>query len=248
MPPRRSRRSAPEEEEGVDSAATAAEWKMASAVKTVYIVERSRWETVSTGIASTYIPPSSYDGTPPITLCGEVVLQKAQPSVWVKLVRWCEEQSVHPESYVALIFSSFSPMRRRPPEPHQLMSEVYLRVWDENLPKLSERVRVALVVQKAAAENRFARIRVSDPKTKPEDAWVEVLVDGTLAISALFRYCLAKMIGGKRFEKIAASYEDEAVLEFQRFRKWYKLHWGALLPKGFSRFAREQYPFLLSKL
>jgi hypothetical protein len=71
-----------------------------------------------------------------------------------------------------------------------------------------------------------------------------VLFDETLNMSALFRYCFAD---GQKIERVKDEYREQAVLQYMRHPKAYDFIWGTLLPKGFSKFARQTYLEMISQ-
>lgn len=217
---------------------------LAARVKDCYIRERSRWESIKVGSPVAYHPPNDYDGAEPLLLGGEVVMKPGRKSEWLKLADWCERHKIDPETYVTVVFTNLRITRKRAPEPNQITKGFYLDLWDDNIPKLSERIRVELVTQTSIAEGRWARIRLSYEDVTSLEAWAEVLCDVNLSLSPLFRYCIAKRIGGKRFNKIARRFEVQAMLGFMRFRAWYEKHWAAILPTGFGDEAAQQRPYL----
>jgi hypothetical protein len=212
-------------------------------VRTCYAQERTRWETMKAGTRVDYVVPKSFDGRPAVTVEGECVLEKAKAPVWVTLANWFREQKIHPETYIRLTFDRLTHEPERAPEPIQLKSAKYLDQWNKHKDGIAKHIGVALVVERQQAEIAYGGLRAGG--VEPETAWAHVLTSDGLELSALFRYCLAVRLGGKRFDRVAAYFEPAAILQFERYRKIYKVQWAGLLPKGFAARSRRIYPHLL---
>ncbi len=218
---------------------------VAKLVKLCYIGERSRWESLHAGRHVPYRPPSRYDGAAPLCVDGDedAVVVKAKPNEWIKLARRMQQEGLPPEAYIRLQFELLSPIDEVAPEPAQLCGDRYLSRWRQNKDLVSDRIRLDLKRQLATAEASYgARRSVGIGKF---DAWEVVLANKGLELSPLFRYCYATILGGRRFERLAACFEDQAVLQFERNRDDYLRWWYRLLPPGFSDRARDMYPYLL---
>lgn len=228
----------PEEEGGLTDPA-------ARRVKFCYARERTRWESLRAGKDVKYVMPSRYDGLPAKTVEGEYVAEKRLKSVWLTLARWFSEREIDPETYINLQFDMLTTEDTYAPEPLQLMSPKYQARWRTCKHKIGERLRVQLVVQKRQAEREFAYLRATG--CSPKKAWANALVTDGLALSPLFRYCLAVRLGGKTFDRLASCFEHDAVLQFERYRDFYAVYWAGLLPRDFAERSRRLYPELSSE-
>lgn len=216
-------------------------------VKHCYGRSRSHLESLRAGERVDYIYPSRYDGRAAVTIDGDdgVVIEKAVPSVWNAVADWLLARDINPEAYIDMQFSAIGPGERIP-EPAQLITPKCLKRWETGKRMLEERARISVIVEKQIAEGAYAMWN-SNIKN-PKGAWAYVLADTELALSPLFRYCIAFRMKGKVFDDIADLYESRAIFQFQRARVAYKKYWKAILPKGFSKYAREIYPQLLLRL
>ena len=214
-------------------------------VKLIYGRERSRWETLKAGEQVSYVFPKRYDGEPPKTIEHQLVLEKGTKSEWVRLTKWLQEHGIPAAPFMSLVFDHLMTTEKRAPEPYQLRTKKYLRLWNKYKDRAEERIRLALVSQNEVAARHTAAWRTAGRSS--EDAWVIVLTNLGLELSPLFRYCVASALGGKRFRRIAARFHADAIMQFERYRKFYLAHWDFLLPKGFASGSRRAYPHLLSR-
>ncbi len=214
-------------------------------VKTCYTVERQRWERLKTGDKVKYVPPRKYDGVKAITIEGTEV-EPSKASVWWKIIVWCQARYIPPEEYVRVCFHGM-PNGDCAPEPAQLLGPKYEAKWKKLWSKKEEMLRVSLQWQKDTAKTRIV-VRQKLYKQEPEASFKHVLTDGNVDLSPLFRYCLAKSIGGPVMRKVAQTFKAEAILQFECYRKLYKKVWAAELPKGFSAMSKRVYPLVLAKL
>lgn len=210
------------------------------AVRDAYCVQRSRWESIRERAVIVYKPPESYDGRPPITVDGELVLDKAKPSIWRKLADWFAERQINPDVYMRVQFASLPQDARRVPEPAQIISDRYLQVWSVGKDDIANRVRLALRNEKGIADDKITSFQ-SKYGFKAEDAYAGTLTLATLGLSPLFRYCLARSIRGERFKKIARRWRRMAVLQYMAERHFYLELWASILPKGFDELAVKRH-------
>lgn len=219
-------------------------------VKVVYTQERGRWESVHAGHPIRYKPPAVYDGRAAVRVDDSEAadIEKARSSVWTRIVAWCDARNIPPEAYVRQCFANIPLKLENPPEPAQLLGEKYLAVWKKTRGKRREIITQALVTQKQTAA-RHMTIQQSVYGETAEFAQLYVLYEGaSLALSPLFRYCLAVGIGGKDMRRLARRLEAEAILQFETSRVLYKNCWADVLPKGFAKLSATVYPYLLAKL
>jgi hypothetical protein len=222
-------------------------------VKLAYVAERSNWESARRGQVVCYRPPRSYDGLPARTVDGEegdgkAVVVPATRNEWQRLFNWLEEHRVPVEPYLALQFDLLGPEVRYPPEPWQLRGDKYLDRWRKYEPRIHQRVALELAAQKRIADNAY-RLAEADGET-PVECWATVLATSHLELSPLFRYCLASRLAvemaGERFRQVALRWEGLAVVQFERYRRYYLRHWKSFLPKGFAARARQAFAGLIA--
>lgn len=210
--------------------------ELAAAVKAAYVRERTVLQTLSAGTESRYRPPKRYDGLPEVTDDDGNVIEKAVPSAWYKLARFFRDNQLEPDEFVRAVFSDRA-FDTRPPEPSQLRSARAWASWEAYLASNRACLQAEFVTQKA-----IARGKVSYHQTYSgldyEGSHIYVVLDPDLALSPLFRYCLAATLGGVRLERAAKRFEAAACLQYSRYPKVYREVWGEFIPKGFAGLSR----------
>ena len=220
---------------------------LAERVKRCYIREREKWESRKQGRPVVYKPDPGYYGKGAVMVDNDedAVLTKAIPSVWHKLALALRAKDIHPETYIQILFSLRTHEDRRVPEPMQLLTPECMEIWERHKDKVAEDIGMALRIQRRLAEQEFDYFKSG--QVSSEICWERVLSERGIELSALFRYCLAFHLGGKRFTPIATSYEAEAMMQFERHRDLYRQIWGNFLPMDFAERSRQMYPELLAE-
>lgn len=217
-------------------------------LRQVYTLARMRWESIRSGRQTKYVPPRSYDGRGSAKLEGELIVQRKTPSEWNRLAKWFEEEGINGEEYIRYVFSSL-PHDLYPPEPRQLRSAKYADEWEKVKDKLIDQMRLELNMQQELASGELI-VRQKVYEESYLFAARMTIGSGHLALSPLFRYCLARQLAdqlqSKKLLKMAGRLEAEAVWQFEQHRSLYKKVWKDILPKGFSARSREFYPELLA--
>lgn len=217
--------------------------KFSRYVRQAYIAERIEWDRVRTGVRSVYRPAARYDGKPPVETDDGVVLEPGTESVWLRLAKFFLEHRIDPPAYIRIQFEE-ADNREYAPNPDQLVSPKSLYRWKKAVSNKEREIKLALESQIELASGNIIMLQAYADKTV-EDASALTLLNIGLELSALFRYCLALSIGGKRFRQIARRFEVGACLQFERFREFYLRHWAKVLPAGFKERSRLINDFLL---
>lgn len=213
---------------------------LSARIRAAYVREREAFETRELGEPYRYRVPRRYDGVPPVETEDGVELDRGTRSVWLRLAReFFGPGGIDPDLYIRIQFEHV-PFGRRPPEPNQLGSAGRVRTWERAFAAKEEEVRLALQLESEIAKMWISYHQRMVGRLK-EDSYEIVLLDTALELSPLFRYCLARSIGGLRFRRIAKRYEIGACVQYRRYRAYYKRHWGGVLPAGFSRHSRQVY-------
>lgn len=215
-------------------------------IRSCYKQERTRWEAMKEGKPVEYKIPRAYDGRPGVSVEGEHTLVKAAPSQWSLLQKWCDEYGIVPESFIRIAFRAL-PVSGHAPEPAQLRSQKFLAKWRDLIEELPEELGTALTNEKRIAANEIA-VRQRIQGDTYEYACVQTLTASHLAMSPLFRYCLAHNINTKKTRKVAGKLEAQAILQFECYPTLYAKAWAAVLPDGFAERAKELYPYILTRL
>lgn len=211
--------------------------RLAFRIREIYIRERSASEQLLFGGEYRYRPPRSYDGPHEMT-----EQQVAAGSVWYKMMVFYVAHKIDEHAFIAYMFGRAEPGGRLP-EPNMLYGPKSLAKWEKAQAEKGREIETTLVVQRRIAMANIAFLQRLAGKSATE-SFERTIVDTTLALSGLFRYCLASSIPGKRFRRLAAYYEGDACLQFERYRKYYKRHWKDFLPVGFIKRSRKVYAML----
>jgi hypothetical protein len=207
------------------------EQMMVAQIRRVYIEERSMFESMLNNAQVRYKPPKRYDGIPAVVVDGEGS-QPAVPAVWLQMARKFIAKQIDPLLFIPAVFS-YIELGRRPPEPLQVVSDKYIERWPKMRAGQSETIRLALQMEQALARRELAIYKLLGKKDNIT-AHEIVLLDEGLALSPLFRYCLALAVGGKSMKQIAQRYVAEACLQYDRYREFYLCHWKGILPPKFK--------------
>ena len=217
-------------------------------LRQVYTLARMRWESMKSGRQTKYIPSSAYNGRGEIKLEGALRVERKRPSEWNKLAKWCEAEDIDGSEYIRYVFSAL-PHDLSPPEPRQLRSHKYADEWEKVKDKQIDQMRLELNMQQELASGELI-VRQKVYEESYLFAARMTIGSGHLALSPLFRYCLARQLAdqlqSKKLLKMAGRLEAKAVWQFEQHRSLYKKVWKDILPKGFSARSREFYPELLA--
>lgn len=221
--------------------ATTALAALAARIRVWYEEARSAYESLLTGARVRYRAPRRYAGV--AARCMEedesVVLERAVPPVWDKLAAFFLARKIDAALYIRVQFEPAQLKLRAAPEPHQLITEARLAAYEERKQKLGPALATALASQKEIAAMEIAAVE-GDGRSS-EDACAATLVNTSVELSPLFRYCLARSMPGERFRAIAKLYVYAAVRQFMCYREHYCAHWRAWLPSGFPAMAEALY-------
>jgi hypothetical protein len=224
------RRSAPHAEE---SDRLPALDRDAILVRQTYIEERSAFESLREGVTIRYKVPSEFDGRRAQMTEESVIIRAGKLPIWIKLAREFATRRIDPQEYIRTQFERLDSLEARITEPPQLFSERCLARWDLAVSKRGETFALALHVQKTLARDSILSVQYQY-NLRGDDAYANVLLDPQLALSSLFRYCLALSIGGPRMRQVARRFEVGACIQYQRYRRHYKRYWKEFLPVGFA--------------
>jgi hypothetical protein len=235
------------------------ELRLAAAIREHYRKERSIYETAKNGGTRVeYVPPARFDGRP-AKLLGDrhppkdalervKPLERAKPSLWLRLARYFRAGRIDPFLYISCQFElAPEAVLGRAPEPDDLDDAACRERYAIAYAAAEARLAQSLPVQKGLAALQIKTLRALRG-VPAETAWAAVLCDRHLELSALFRYCLASSIaaeGRPEFADIADRFRGEAITQFERYRDLYLKHWRAVLPEGFADEARQDYAALL---
>ncbi len=215
-----------------DSPATGQLDEHALLIRATYVEERSVLESRRLGGAFAYHVPARYDGLPE-SADADGRRRKPVAPVWPRLAARFAELRLPPALYMRTVFAQV-PLGGHAPEPPQLLSQGYLAAWSKARQALEPGVRRALVSEIDLARVQIAAIAGGGVKTEREAAAC-VLLNEHLALSPLFRYCLALRIGGPWFRRLARRLEPAACTQYEYLRDFYRRHWKEWLPASFDQ-------------
>jgi hypothetical protein len=223
---------------------TELEKRLAVDVRRIYIEERSAFESMKHNTNVVYRPPKRYEGKPAEYLEDEQI-EKAVPPIWLQMARVFVARKIDPPAFIGSIFGDAA-LDRRAPEPNMLITENSLKCWRRIQKEKEEQIALGLKMQQQLALQKIMVLQKLGKQT-PEDAYAVTLLNTGLELSALFRYCLALSIGGKRFRHIAQRFEADACIQFVRYKKYYLSHWKDFLPEKISARMRKVYRYLFAE-
>ena len=154
------------------------------------------------------------------------------PPYWPRIVQFLLKHSITDfQAYIAVQFSARRLMGPAP-TPKHMVGEKALQVWKnyrKSFAKTAGDLRHSLNCQKGVFSHAILRLHKELPRLSPNQVRDGVLLDTDLALTALFRYCLAM---SKGLAKIARVYELAAKAEFLANRAAYCSAWRAWIPES----------------
>lgn len=208
----------------------ALEQQLGQQLKSAYTVEREFYEQQRDRTRKRgYKPNKNWDGVAKDDYDPE---STGRDNIWIKTAVHLHSRGIDPADFVRLVFSAINDKVDAPPLPNQLLSPKTFAKYTKGARTLPLEVAGAFETQRALAKSRVCvKVRLCQKSTA--DAVEEVLYDETLALSALFRYCLAvSMKGkGKQFEDAANSFKERAALQYVRHKAQYDESWTCIPPK-----------------
>ncbi len=224
--------------------------RLAWRVRQTYIVERDSYES----LISLHPERQKYrvsrrdDGGPNWDdSLGEYPEGQVHKSVWQKIVVTLFKEQIDPVDYIRCVFAAISGWLASPPLPRTLLSKRYRRIYKDYLETAGDELDLALRIQRNLAENLIVLAQV-DGGVSMEEAVEEVLVNDRLALSSLFRYCLAVSMKGKRFTRLAERYRVGAAVQYVRQAEDYTQAWGDFIPEHLRTEAEKIYRRVLKML
>ena len=196
---------------------------MADVCREVYISERQLFQSRMHGDDRPYIPGPKWDGT-------DFPDCYSEKAVWPKIARFMLENSLDPYICIWARFQlQVSNNISRPVMPNQIALGKYLTMYEEAVEDRGDAIKHQFEFEKSYLVTEMKLLGRSDPKMKNKEVFETVLLDETIPVSPLLRYCIAMQEG---FNKIGDWFFDLACKQYQRFPKLYNKHWAAAeLPK-----------------
>jgi hypothetical protein len=208
---------------------------LADLIRVVWMKERRLHEEALTGKPHKYALSDSlprYDG-------GEDLEGRRTDPWWPKVAQYVIANDLNPRHWVRYVLKNFQPARgrdrRRFATPTSLTSEKIREKFMEYQVDLPRRLQVELDIQSRASALRFRELRRSkaSPRTDAE-ALRFMLLDTSLSLSALFRYCAA--VGGG-LDDVAAEFFEPALWQYFFDRELYDSIWEGYIPDSLRQAA-----------
>lgn len=208
----------------------------AAVIRAEFIMARRRAHERQTGLVSKYIPPAKYDGgrTPHSQL-------RYNKPIWPEIAAFVLANRLEPRAFVERQFR----FHDRPSllNPDQMLGKAALARYERGEKQTAAEIKLAFTIQK--------RRLLAEWHNWQELAQVEelealrmALVDESAALSALFRYCVAKR---ERMADLARLFYLDAVVQYLRHADHYDKLWGDWLPEDFRPRAEKFYRRILSE-
>jgi len=196
---------------------------LAQAVRTEYINQRRMWRCLS-GSRPDYLPGRQWDEGRRLE-SGRYSLP-----VWPKIAQFLLDNEIvdYPE-FIRKIFENRGP-HRPVPQPNHLHGPAALRIWKEVIPKkeLRARVRQAWAQEKKAFAIAALDQQAYFPDASEHECLRSVIVDDTVSLSPLYRYCVAI---GEGLPRHASFYKEMALRQYCLAPSLYDEVWGGWIPE-----------------
>lgn len=168
--------------------------------------------------------------------------------VWHKLYTFCRTRKIDPVRYVRWCLELNRVGLAPPPEPNQLLRPAAMRAFEAGLRDVRKNLEVTFELEKRTAL-RDILVAQSLHGDEPAFANLCVVTDSHLPLSPLFRFVLARSIGGKEMLRRAEIFEQAALYQFSKHPTEYQAVYGAdgWLPEGFAEKAARYYDLLVQK-
>ena len=213
--------------------------KEARLVRSAYIAARTRYEQACKGMTGVYVPNLKMDGRSP-KYRGDKIIEKAVVSDWQQIADLCIAEKINPKTYIATIFASLDPHAKMAPNPNYFYGQKALDRW-RLLRRGQERsIELSLRSETEAAANKMGFYLSMGFKKRR--AYRTTLLDDSLGLSPLFRYCVAVSLN---YDDIAEHFYEAAVTQFAEFDRYYLKFWAEMLPKGFAKRALADFEKLI---
>lgn len=166
-------------------------------------------------------------------------------NTWASMVRSLLAARVDPVQYVQILFQVTRRKLSVLIPPTELTSQKNMKLYQEQCPQQSMDARVEFVTQQSTAHRHLVQ-RMEMYSLSSADATADILLDDSLALSNLFRYCLANsMPAGSKAKELAEVFRAGAYIEYVRNGEQYSTWWSKWLPPGFAEEAEAFYAEVL---
>jgi len=196
---------------------------MARRCREAYIACRRERDLLHSGKTSYTKPAAKWDG-------GEDTSGAVHQPYWPKMAKFMIKHGLTPEHCIRVRFALCRDMSKDPPYPNQIANPTYLEEYKaDQVKKISEWIEGAFSYEKAYCASSITLME-EELGRKGKPVWRSVLLDESIPLSALFRYCLAR---SESIDDVAEEYEIPAMTQYIVARKEYDQVWGNWIPEDF---------------
>ena len=201
--------------------------EVAGDCRDAYIRERQMFQMQMHGDERKYAPSSKWDGR-------HFPDYYDKGSVWPKIARFMLEHRLDPHICMWARFQHQKSMNvRRPPFPNQVGVTKYLSMYEEATEEASGAIKQQLEFEKSYLATEMKMLGRDDPQMSRRDICETVLLDDTLPVTPLLRYCIADQEG---FDKVKEWLYKPACRQYRRFPDLYDRHWASVnLPEQITK-------------
>lgn len=195
--------------------------EMADRCREAYVFERLSYESQTTGL-TTYKSSPKWDG-------GEDSRGRVHKPVWPKMATFMLKHSLDPYRCIRYLFAARK-NHLHPVLPNQIALPKHLPEFQGEMDVLKREIWNAFKFQKALFETKMGvSPLVGTVSTK--QLWTLLLLNETLELSPLFRYCLAEDEGLK---DVAKRYFHRALFQYILMPEEYDSCWEKWIPEDFK--------------
>jgi len=193
--------------------------QLAYKLREIWASEFEQFTYRKRGQATKYKHSKIWDG-------GTDAMGRKHRSVWDKVAVLLSNSEIRidPEKFVKAQFEYRDTLD--PPRPNILLSKVAFNKYREFCSKRAPDIKASLETQK----QQFRLLLYKRQFLYNEDIATAadfILVDKTAALSALFRYCIARQINREAMTEL---WHDAALEQYLPDRSEYDISWGNLIP------------------
>ena len=202
---------------------------IAARCRVAYIAYREQYEQDRSGRAATYRPGPQWDG-------GIGSNGREHKPIWPKIAQFMIKHKLDPEKAIWLRFAFSSKKNTKPPWPNQIAADKYLELYEGEVElESADDVAISFATEK---QHCITRISVASAyhEGTTEQLWRSVLLDDTIPVSPLMRYCVAYSEG---YRSICRVYEDKAIMQYLFASDAYDDTWGSWIPDNLRKKARK---------
>jgi hypothetical protein len=195
-------------------------------VREVYIRCRRSFEQQRTGLESRYLPGPWWDG-------GKVQGKlKPRTNQWPNIASKLFNSGVNPDEYIPWLFDTWgvkfiADRSKNAPMPNLLGNQDRIGQFLKYRNNPETKIRDQFILEAQKREAIKAMLGYEDMGYDKQDAISAVIADGSLQLSALYRYCLAHRYDRPKLKKMFAA---RAKRQFSRNPDIYRTVWKDCLP------------------